>query len=243
MANSYFRFKQFTVHQELAAMKVTTDGCLFGAWVAAQLEKGNSSAQTILDIGAGTGLLSLMLAQKTASTIDAIEVDMEAATQAMSNFTQSPWKERLKIIHQDIHQFNTPHDYPIIVSNPPFYEKDLTGKDPKKNIAHHHAGLLLQDLVKIIRNKLTSENGHFFLLIPEKRLEETLTIIRQLDLRTYRICKVRQSVDHDFFRALIHGGNTEHDDKMLVEELSIRDSNNEYTEAFIALLRDYYLYL
>jgi tRNA1Val (adenine37-N6)-methyltransferase len=243
MANSYFRFKQFTVHQELAAMKVTTDGCLFGAWVAAQLERENLSARSILDIGAGTGLLSLMLAQKSNANIDAVEIDEDASMQTKHNFTQSAWRDRLKIIRTDIHDFNSPYPYDVIVSNPPFYENDLTGTDSKKNIAHHDAGLLLHDLIKIISNKLVAQNGIFFLLLPDKRLKETLKSIGQHQLQTHRICRVRQSVDHDFFRVLIQGGNGDHEVTPLTEELSIRNGNNEYTEEFIALLRDYYLYL
>ncbi|MCG2615414.1 methyltransferase [Terrimonas sp. NA20] len=242
MANSYFRFKQFTVHQELAAMKVTTDSCLFGAWTAAQLDS-QSPVTSILDIGTGTGLLSLMLAQKYSAHIDAIEIDGDAATQAEKNFAQSPWSDRLQMIHQDVHQFTPSHSYDVIISNPPFYENDLTGTDSKKNIAHHDSGLLLDDLIKIITNKLTPGNGSFFLLMPEKRLSETLSTIRQHQLQTYKICRVRQSVGHGFFRVLIYGGNQGNETSPFNEELSIRNSHNEYTDEFVALLKDYYLYL
>ena len=242
MANSYFRFKQFTVNQELAAMKVTTDACLFGAWVAAQFSE-SISPRSILDIGTGTGLLSLMLAQKTDANIDAVEIDHDAAIQAEGNFTASPWSEQLSVTHKDIHQFKPSHTYEAIISNPPFYENELTGNNTKKNIAHHDSGLLLQDLISIISEKLTAENGHFFLLLPEKRLDETLVMIRKQQLAIRKICKVRQSVDHGFFRALVHGTNKNHNEEPVTEELAIRNHNNQYTEAFEALLKDYYLYL
>ncbi|MBO9660075.1 MAG: methyltransferase, partial [Chitinophagaceae bacterium] len=225
------------------AMKVTTDGCLFGAWVAEQIQKDDIAAGSILDIGAGTGVLSLMLAQKTNAKIHAIEIDENAATQTAQNFAASPWHDRLHVINEDVHLFNPSTPYEIIISNPPFYENDLTGNNKQKNIAHHDAGLLLQDLIRIISTQLTSQNGHFFLLLPEKRLDETLLMIRQRQLAVHKICKVRQSVDHGVFRALVHGTNNSHNEIPVIEELSVRNNNNQYTEAFEALLRDYYLYL
>ena len=123
MPNNYFQFKQFTIYQHQCAMKVTTDGCLFGAWVAEQVAANKQTYpgnNTLLDIGTGTGLLSLMLAQKTDCMIDAIEMEENAFQQALSNAAQSPWNSRIKITQADARTFSAEKKYDCIISNPPF---------------------------------------------------------------------------------------------------------------------------
>lgn len=133
MANSYFQFKEFTVRQERASMKVCTDACLFGAYAANQLIFINPAE--CLDIGTGTGLLSLMLAQKIPANIDAVEIEYASYSQAKGNFEHSPWREQLNVFHTDINQFQSEKKYNCIISNPPFFEKDLKSEDEKKNAA------------------------------------------------------------------------------------------------------------
>src|SRR5262245_3491214 len=128
MANNYFQFKQFTIHQDRCAMKVTTDSCLFGAWVASRESAARSSPGTrrrILDIGGGTGLLALMLAQRTNAFIDSIEIDKDAFQQAEENVKASPWSDRISLYHGDAREFSFQHKYQTIICNPPFYEKEL----------------------------------------------------------------------------------------------------------------------
>ncbi|MGN6293014.1 MAG: tRNA1(Val) (adenine(37)-N6)-methyltransferase [Chitinophagaceae bacterium] len=240
MANSYFRFKQFTVHQELAAMKVTTDACLFGAWVAEDLHRQSQAPDSILDIGTGTGLLSLMVAQQVGSAIDAVELDAAAAMQAERNFLQSPWSGQLRLLHADIREARLPYPYNVIISNPPFYEKELTASNRQKNIAHHDAGLVLRELIPIISGLLENA-GSFYLLLPYKRLNEAFSLIAGSGLHLYRICKVRQSTGHSFFRVLIKGGRKYAEPEQ--EEMAIRTSENSYTREFRQLLGDYYLQL
>ncbi len=128
MANSYFQFKQFTVHQDRCAMKVTTDSCLFGSWIADKIEKEDSAISNCLDIGTGTGLLSLMVAQKNAGIkIEAIEIDNDASSQAKENIASSPFSENINVIHADVKEYVLENKYDIIISNPPFYEKELKG--------------------------------------------------------------------------------------------------------------------
>src|SRR5258705_6346666 len=151
MANSYFKFKQFTIHQDRCAMKVTTDACLFGAWVAIEAGILESEDGSILDIGAGTGLLSLMLAQKTNVSIDSVEIDEAAAKQARENADASPWKERIFVMPGDAKYmaYTLCKNFDIIISNPPFYENELASPDHHKNIAHHDGGLLLDELLQV----------------------------------------------------------------------------------------------
>ena len=116
-------------------MKVCTDACLFAAWVAAYLQKNKINPGSILDIGTGTGLLSLMLAQKTLALIDAVEINIDAALQAKENFNASPWKQRLNVFETGILQYNTQMKYDLIISNPPFFNNDLLSPDKNKNTA------------------------------------------------------------------------------------------------------------
>lgn len=137
-------------------MKVTTDACLFGAWVANMFRKGAGGdteafpVDNILDIGTGTGLLTLMLAQRLKANFEAVEVDEDASLQARENFAASPWANRLTIYNKDILHFNTRLKYDVIISNPPFYENELASGDPRKNLAMHD-GLSILDLLKVIK--------------------------------------------------------------------------------------------
>ena len=178
MPNNYFKFKQFTVYQDKCAMKVCTDACLFGAWTAAcgsQLK-----AHSLLDIGTGTGLLSLMLAQKLPDVIiDAIEIDQAASQQAKENFEASPWKERLNVYNTSIQQFasTAKHKYDIIICNPPFYENDLKRNNAKRNMALHSAEIRLEELIKI-SGDLLKDDGKLFILINYNRTEKLRELIR-----------------------------------------------------------------
>ncbi len=240
MSNSYFQFKQFTVHQDRCAMKVTTDSCLFGAWVAGELAKEKTDQTSLLDIGTGTGLLSLMIAQKTGVAINTIEIDTAAYGQAKENITVSPWKERIQLFNDDIRQFNFSKKYDFIVSNPPFYENELQSPGKERNIAHHSADLSLTDLFEIIKNNLSS-NGSFFLLLPYKRNEEINDLLKKYNLYASKKIVVRQTTKHDYFRILLKGNLLNPETK--TEEIAIRNTNQEYTREFIQLLKDYYLYL
>jgi tRNA1Val (adenine37-N6)-methyltransferase len=245
MANSYFQFKQFIIYQDRCAMKVTTDACLFGAWTAEEVKRQEVTRQTsdvrrVLDIGTGTGLLSLMLAQKTNALIDAIEIDHDAFVQANENVSDSPWKDRVKVYRADASQFEFASKYDIIISNPPFYENELKSADAKKNLAHHD-GLSLQQLLKLIRENL-SPHGSFFLLLPYKRSEEAEKLIDDSGLSILQKISVRQSLNHDLFRTMIQGAH-ESDKEKITAEISIWDEQQQYTPVFIELLKYYYLYL
>jgi tRNA1Val (adenine37-N6)-methyltransferase len=249
MSNSYFQFKQFIIHQDKCAMKVTTDGCLFGAWVAEKIGSQESEVRTALDIGTGTGLLSLMLAQKNSNLyIDAIEIDKEAAEQAAENIAASPWADRIQVHYSDAKKFQSSKSYDLIISNPPFYENELKSGKSQKNIAHHSDELQLNELLDIIKYKLSPE-GIFCLLLPFKRNEEIKKKLFQAGLIIQMICFVKQSVTHDYFRIMLMGKlRTTKPIKTLIDEIPIKDDlltgqQTQYSSVFTKLLLDYYLHL
>ncbi len=248
MANNYFQFKLFTVQQDRCAMKVTTDGCLFGAWIAKESEVGSQESREpenqLLDIGTGTGLLSLMIAQHNSNTIiDAIEIDNEAYEQAKENVVSSPWANRINVIHSDIKEFQSLQQYDIIVSNPPFYENELKSNSSKKNKAHHDETLLLDDLLAIIKQALKPK-GRFYLLLPYKRNNEIESAVAKNNLVITGKTLVKQSTQHSYFRILLSGTHSENKkEDFITNEIAIRDNEEKYTPEFIDLLKDYYLHL
>ncbi len=242
MSNTWFRFKQFTIHQDRCAMKVTTDACLFGAWVASQIPH-SSQPKTVLDIGTGTGLLSLMLAQAHPNLqIDAVEIDPEAAQQARENCANSPWGSRIRVIEGDIMALlPTLHKtYDIIITNPPFYENELVSENRKKNIAHHSNNLILNDLIEIIKNKI-SDTSAVFILFPAKREVAFINKLKESNLSNNQIVKIQQTPAHAAFRIFCRlGGKTQ---IKYEENIIITDYQGRYTAQFINLLQPYYLKL
>ena len=228
-------------------MKVTTDACLFGAWVANKsgVRSWESGVrQQVLDIGTGTGLLSLMLAQQNpASVIEAIEIDQEAYEQAKENITNSPWAEKINVIKSDIKEFQPLQQYDVIISNPPFYENELKSDSSKKNKAHHDEALLLDDLLVIIKQNL-KPTGRFYLLLPYKRNNEIVSMVVKNKLAIANKTLVKQSTQHGYFRILLSGKHAENNkEDFITNEIAIRDKDEKYTPEFINLLKDYYLYL
>lgn len=218
-------------------MKVCTDACLFGAMIAADKPEGE---YRVLDIGAGTGLLSLMYAQKnTGAVIDAVEIDAAAAQQAKENFEASPWAQRLNIIYADITLFEISKKYDLIICNPPFFENDLRSADAAKNAAKHDTHFELQQLPGIINERL-SESGTWAVLLPFHRVGYFEMEASKLNFYPSRIILVRQTPTHDYFRGILFFSRKE--DPPAITEMSIRKTGGAYSDAFIALLKDYYLY-
>ncbi len=244
MANNYFQFKQFTVQQQFCAMKVSTDACIFGATVTKVFANtalaGKEKKTSYLDIGTGTGLLSLMLAQESNAEIDAVEIDLAAHNQAKNNFDASPFKERLRIFHTDILLFTTDKKYEGIVCNPPFFEGDLRSPDKQKNAAKHATTLTLLQLLKVADNLLI-ENGLLAVLLPYHRIHEFIkdAVERQFCLKEKIL--LRHTSAHPYFRAIlfISKNNT----ATTIKELVIKNEAGNYTDACIFLLKDYYLHL
>ena len=240
MPNQYFQFKKFIIHQDRCSMKVCTDSCLFGAWIASAIEDKNISAETILDIGTGTGLLSLMLAQKTNAGIDAVEIDTNAFEQAIQNVNASPWNKQIKVFKADIKKWDASLKYDLIVSNPPFYQNDLLPEDDAKNVAKHSTALSLKELITITKN-LLNENGTFAVLLPWFRTRLFENLATKYSLFVKEKMEVKQTPSHNYFRTmlLLQKKKTAKSES----ELVIKNSENEYFHEFKDLLKDYYLYL
>ena len=184
MANSYFRFKQFTIHQERCAMKVGTDGCLLGAWVDL------SQSQRILDVGCGSGLIAIMTAQRCpGSTITGIEIDNEAASQAAENAESSPWAERIEIICEDFLKFTPEQQFDTIVSNPPYFSNSLKCPNDKRSKARHDDSLPCNEFLTH-SNKLLSPNGALSVIIPIEQQETWLTEAEKCGYRPSRVTHV-----------------------------------------------------
>ncbi len=240
MPNTYFQFKQFTIQQDKTQMKVCTDSCLFGAWVANEINN-QTSPSTILDIGTGTGLLSLMIAQKiNGSHIDAVEPDATSAQQAKENFAASAWSEKLKVFECRIQDFTAEKKYDFIVSNPPFYEDDLLSKSDAKNRANHHTGLRFSEWMSCTKS-LLSEGGSFAVLLPYRRANEFEVLANEAHYFVNKKVGVKPTENHPYFRSMLLFSKEQKG--VLQEEVIIKNKGNEYSSAFHFLLKDYYLYL
>ncbi|WP_166437128.1 tRNA1(Val) (adenine(37)-N6)-methyltransferase [Niastella caeni] len=237
MANSYFQFKQFTIHQDQCAMKVCTDACTLGAWFAAKIPQYS----TVLDIGSGTGLLMMMLAQRAEAEIHGIEIDLGAFKQLKENIGQNGWKERLKAFPGDARSFRFPLKYDFIISNPPFFEDDLQSASEGEQIAKHSKLLTLDELLPVISNNL-QPHGSFGILLPYHRWEYFNNLAAYHNFSLIEKLFIKQSPRHSFFRAILHYCRTP-DHFAPTFELTIQQEDGSYTPEFVELLKDYYLYL
>ena len=238
MPNTWFQFKEFKIEQEKCDMKVCTDSCLFGAWIADKIEKKIIEPATILDIGSGTGLLSLMMAQKSNAQIDAVEINENAYLQTNENFKASKYNLRLHALNDDVKHWLDNKKYDLIISNPPFFENDLTSADQNKNIAKHQHGLALNELLYSIKSRLTRD-GYFSVLLPFHRLSYFKQLADPHDFYLKEELLVRQTPKHSHFRGILFYITKK--ENIISNELTIRDEDGNYTTAFSLLLKDYYL--
>ncbi len=236
MSNNYFAFKQFTVWQSDCALKVCTDACLFGAWVAHQLT--SNPPTTILDIGTGTGLLSLQLAQKLPSAfIDAVELDPAAAAQAAQNAAATTFN--IQVHNADIKNYGG-KKYQHIISNPPFFENDLKSEHALKNQAMHSTTLSLQTLFTCV-NDLMEPLGSFSALLPFTRANEVEALAQSHDYTVAHKAVVQQTPNHTPFRVMYIFSKAAIMDAS--ETSIVIKENDRYTPIFLAYLKDYYLFL
>lgn len=234
MPNQYFRFKQFAIRQEKSAMKVGTDGVLLGAWATI------GEAKHILDVGTGTGLIALMLAQRSNAMIDAVEIDQQAATQAMENVNSSRWGNRIKVFHNSFQEYwnNTEQRYDLIVSNPPYFHKSLKSPEVARTVARHTEQLPYSDLLKGVSN-LLNEHGRFAGIFPY--VEGNIFVAEASTYGLY--CNKRVNVlgrsNGNVKRLLLEFSKAKV--PLVEEDLTVRAGETEYTAEYINLTRDFYL--
>ena len=220
-------------------MKVCTDACVFGAHVAEHILKKSLHVTNLLDIGTGTGLLSLMLAQKVTGKIDAIEIDPFAAAQASENFERSPWKERLHVVNVNALEFHPEKKYDCIIANPPFFEDALLSPDERKNKAKHDTALTFEELLKIADRHL-ADGGLFAVLLPYHRASYFITTAQNYRLHLAKKLLLQHTTKHPWFRAVLYFTREPGMD-IAEEELTIKNIDGSYSNAFTKLLKDYYL--
>lgn len=232
-----FSFKNFEVYQDRCAMKIGTDAVLLGAWCPI-----DNNPFSTLDIGAGTGILSLMLAQRSkAQQIDAIEIDANAYEQCVENFEASHWGDRLFCYHTSLNDFiNDPEDqYDIIISNPPFYSEDYKTDNLQRDLARFQDALPFEELVKAIA-LLLSENGIFAIIIPFKDESRLLNLCAEAELYPIKMTRIKGIPTGPIIRSLVAFKRYELPVSS-ANELIIESSRHVYTEAYTKLTRDFYL--
>lgn len=236
MSNPYFRFKQFTVFHNHCAMKVGTDGVLLGSWV------NTSGCRKLLDVGSGSGLIALMLAQRSQAQINAIEIEENAFRQSLENINHSPWKDRITVYHTSfIHyqQITQEKQYDLIASNPPYFSSSQLPPSPKRQFARHSDNSLPPDMLIACARKMLSENGKIALILPASEnlllkkilIENNLFICRRTWVRTLHHLPPK--------RMLIEAGKIP--EPMEENELTIEMKPYVYSEEFKALIKDFYL--
>jgi len=231
-----FLFKKFSVNQDRCAMKIGTDGVLLGAWAAV-----NQNPFSVLDIGAGTGILSLMIAQRSnAEQIEAIEIDDNAFEQCSENFENSPWNDRLFCYHALLQEFadEIEDKYDLIISNPPFYSDDYKSQNQQRDLARFEDAMPFNHLIDCV-SKFLSENGKFSVIIPFKEERYFAALASKVKLFPNKILRVKGNPNSDIKRSLIEFSF--HENKTKVNELVIETSRHQYTQDYINLTKYFYL--
>ncbi len=236
MPNTSFAFKQFTIKQNLCAMKVGTDAVLLGAWVNPQ------QAKRILDIGTGTGIIALMLAQKSDASIVAIDIDEQAVQQAKENRDNSPFKNEIEIILNSVQQFvlHRSQQFDLIVTNPPYFEQSLKSVDEQRSQARHADVLPFEELLDSVK-KLLTEKGKFCLILPRLEAEKFTLLAEKKGLHLSKLLRIKSRTDKPEAKRHImqfEFVSTEFSESTLIIEEEVR---HQYTPEYKELTKDYYI--
>jgi len=232
MSNPYFRFKRFTVYHDLCAMKVGVDGVLLGAWADCR------NIKYALDVGTGSGLIALMLAQRSEAFIHAVDIDENACKQAAINFNNSPFHDRLSIERSDFQEFSSSVRYDLIVSNPPYFADSLKSPDKNRNFARHNEHLPLEVLIEKSAS-LLSPQGKTAFIIPFDRWENAHSLAIENHLFLCRKTLVSSLQNHPPKRVLLEYSFIKQD--TTENSFYIGKTKQDYSEAYRALTVDFYL--
>jgi tRNA1Val (adenine37-N6)-methyltransferase len=214
-------------------MKVGTDGVIIGAWTVC------NKRTNILDIGCGTGLISLMLAQRNdTAVITGIEIEENAFLQSQDNFNNSKWRQRLSIIHTSLQDFSSETKFDLIVSNPPFFTDSTQANNQYRKFARSTNSLNFKELVSKSKT-LLSKNGIFSVIIPFPRKEEFISVALENNLHLRRICNVKGTANSPVKRVLMQFNNSQN--TILEENLIIEKERHNYTDKYIDLCKYFYL--
>lgn len=232
--NNYFQFKQFRIEQARSAMKVGIDGILLGAWADV------GDCNTILDIGTGTGLIALMLAQRSQARITAIEIEKNAAEEAAENVAASPWKDRVEVVNVSLQNFaaETTSKFDLIVSNPPFFQNSLKADNESRSLARHTDSLSYETLVQST-SQLLSEKGRCAFIFPETASMEIEKLAQQNQLYIRRITRIAPNEKKPANRILMEMSKKE--TATVTDDLVIYNNDGSCSAKYKTLTRDYYL--
>ena len=227
-----FSFKQFTIHQDGAAMKLGIDSVLLGAWV------NTKGCETLLDVGTGTGILALMLAQKTPNAkIHAIDIDLDALNCARENFENAPFANRLTLSHESFQSHDPNKIYQLIISNPPYFSNGIEPNIKSRRTARFDTHLSLSELFQHSFDHLAA-SGTLQIILPANREEESITLSRDYKLFLTRKCAIIPVRGREKNRILLSFGKEQK--PLVMEEIVIREKDNSFTEEFKTLTSDFY---
>jgi len=238
MPNPYFKFKKFTVFHDQCAMKVGTDGVLLGSWADVE-----SEPKTIIDIGAGTGLIALMLAQRFESAnIEAVEIEENCANQCRDNIASSPFGDRINVHNQSIQEFakTNSQKFDLLVSNPPFFIDAFVAENQERNLARHNTSLNQHDLWQVV-SSLSHQRSVFVVILPVTEGEMFEQKAKEYPWFLKRKCNVKGAENAKVKRVLLEFCRTQ--TLPQTSNLIIEKQRSVYTSDFINLVKNFYLHL
>jgi tRNA1Val (adenine37-N6)-methyltransferase len=235
MANSWFQFQQFRVQQDRCAMKISTDAVLLGSLAQ------NPSPSQILDIGTGTGVIALMMAQRfPEAQVTALEIDPAAATQADENFKESPFAERLKLIPSALQEFSTDWSFDLIVSNPPYFPDHLKSSDPKRNLALHTDSLSFEALLHHA-SQLLSPSGQFWVILPPRQMGDFCKLAEEALLFPNSKIQIQDNVSKPVHREIVSFSKTKGLHSIPTRVCYLKSEDGTYTEDYQQLISGFLL--
>ena len=239
MGNSYFQFKRFRIEQDQCAMKVSTDAVVLGA------VSGQKTPKTILDIGTGTGVIALILAQRyPTAQVTALEIDDAACLQASQNVGCSPWLERIRVVCTSLQDYQQGEDlFDLIVSNPPYFPGHLTSPDIRRNTALHQDSLTFDELITGVASLLHSD-GEFWLILPERQMKDFEAKCHSAGFTAFNKLLIRHRKDTPILR-VIQAYSKRHRNGNIspsAEELVIKADSGAFSSQYQLLLKDFLLH-